>query len=75
VSYNYNDRKVLIARLHTVLHITGIGQVGPAVDQNSGKVKGQMVLTKIPGGLHLKAGDVEVIVPNGNIISMQLAPK
>lgn len=70
-----NGRKVIIARLHTTLHVQGIGQMGPAIDGNSGKVVGALALTKVADGLLVTGKGVEVFIPNGNIISMQLEPQ
>jgi hypothetical protein len=71
----YNGRKVSIARLHTILHVPGLGQLGPAVTPDSGKLLGSATLTKVPDGLMFVCKGIEVFVPNGNIISMQLVPE
>jgi len=71
---NLTGRSVLQARLHTTLHVQGIGNMGPAVDANSGKLIGALTLTKAPDGLLIAGKGVEVFVPNGNIVSLQLAP-
>ena len=44
---NLNGRKVKLARVHALIHVNGVGQIGPAIDANSGKVLGSVELTKV----------------------------
>lgn len=74
------SRKVIHARLHTIIHLPTVGQMGPAIDADSAKVKGAMEITKESDGILIKGksprGDsFEAFVPNGNIVCLQLAPE
>lgn len=72
-----NGREVTLARIQTVTHIKGIGQMGPALDRDSASKSGlgSMRMYKVEDGLYLKGGNWEAFIPNGNIISMQFAPE
>lgn len=70
-----NGRDVLLVRLHVPTHVAGIGNVGPAVDKNSGKILGSAVITRVDGGVLFQARGVEAFFPDSNIVSMQLAPE
>jgi hypothetical protein len=72
---NLNGRRVKIARVHALLHVNGVGQIGPVLDANCGKVLGAVELYKVDGGVYLKSKTFEVYVPDGNIISVQFEPE
>lgn len=71
-----NGREVKLARLHSIMHIPGVGQLGPAIDSNSASKNGlgSIKLVKVEDGLQLIGVNWEAFVPNGNIISMQFVP-
>lgn len=68
---NLNGRKVKLARVHALLHVFGVGQIGPVLDANCGKTMGSVELFKVEGGVYLKGKTFEVYVPDGNLISVQ----
>lgn len=72
--YSLNGRKVTLARLHSTIHIAGVGQIGPALDRTS---KGQLQLTLCEQGVHAKGKgptgiNVEFVVPIANCQSIEL---
>lgn len=70
-----NGRKVKIARLQTVAHAPGLGQIGPAIDENSGKTLGAAELRYFDGGVLFKCKGCEMYIPGGNVINMVLEPE
>jgi hypothetical protein len=72
---NLNGRKVKVARVHAIVHVPGVGQLGPAIDENSAKFLGGLSLFKEEDGMLVKGKTFELFIPNGNIISMLLEPE
>jgi hypothetical protein len=70
-----NWRKLKLARLQTVAHAPGLGQIGPAIDANSGKVLGIAELYYYDGGVLFRCKGCEMYIPGGNIINMVLEPE
>lgn len=68
-------RKIKLVRCHTTVHTggLGLGQVGPAIDENA-KQKGTLSLTSVEGGVLLTHNKNELFISNGNIISYELYP-
>lgn len=67
-------RKAKLIRLHVGTHITGLGGVGPVVDGASIKLK-NFTLTIVDKGVLLKHDQGEALLPDSNIISIELYPE
>lgn len=71
-----NGRKVVIARLHTSIHLEEAGNLTNPIDRVATKAR-NMVMTKVEGGLLLKGRsginnrEFEAFIPDGNIASLQ----
>lgn len=74
---NLNGRELTNVRLHSVIYVPTVGQMGTTLDANSDKKTGigALKLFKFEDGVMLKGTTWEAFVPNGNIICMTLAPK
>ncbi len=76
-----DGRIVLIARLHSPIHIFGFGNLGPVIDQNSVKGGSKLTMVKITEGVLVTGLDAntknqfEVVIPQGNLQSIQLQPE
>jgi hypothetical protein len=70
-----NGREVTNVRLHSVIYIPGVGQMGTTLDANSSQKNGlgSMTMLKFEDGVLLKGKNFEAFVPNGNIICMTLS--
>lgn len=66
-----NGRAVKVVRIHTVVHVANLGQLGPVIDTNVTGKLGGATLTKVQDGVLLKAKGTEVLIPHGNIVSIQ----
>lgn len=62
-----NGRKVTLVRLAESTHAPGLGSIGPAVDNNSGKMLGAMTMTRTEGGVFCQTKGVSFEIPIGNI--------
>ncbi len=72
---NINGRDVKVARVHQSFHIEGLGNLGPgAITKDSAKgVIGGLTMTKVDGGVYLKAGSTEGYIPDANIVGVQFS--
>lgn len=72
-----NGREVINVRLHSVIYVPGVGQMGTTLDSNSSAKNGlgSMKMLKFEDGVLLQGTSFEAFVPNGNIICMTLASK
>ena len=70
-----NGRKVKVVRMHTVAHAPGLGQIGPAIDANSGKTLGIMELFYYNEGVYFRCKGVEGYIPSGNVSSIVFEPE
>ena len=72
---NLNGRAVTNVRLHSVIYVPGVGQMGTTLDANSSSKNGlgSMEILKFEDGVLLKGKTFEAFVPNGNIVCMTLA--
>lgn len=68
----------MIARLHSAIHVNGFGNLGPLIDKNTLKINSEFVMTKIEEGILITGKDpktskkFEVVIPHGNLQSIQL---
>lgn len=70
---NPNGRKVVTARTHSPIHVVGVGTLSTPIDANAARNLGAVSMIKVEDGLLIEVKGHEVFVPNGNIISLQLA--
>ena len=61
--------------MHSTSHVPGIGQIGPVVDANSGKVLGALTLTRTDGGVRCDTVNLTFEVPVGQIQLIVYAPE
>jgi hypothetical protein len=73
---NLIGRSVTLLRIHDVIHVDGVGQVGPVIDTAPGKNKGNSRLEYLEQGILLTGtgakGTFEVIIPHSMCKSIQL---
>lgn len=69
-----NGREVINVRLHSVIYVPGVGQMGTTLDTNSAGKNGlgSMSMFKFEDGVLIKGKTFEAFVPNGNIVCMTL---
>lgn len=66
-------RTVSLARLHTPIHIPGVGQFGPLL-QKEGLKLGDLEMTLLDNGLFLTVGGKEAFIPLTQIQVLELVP-
>lgn len=71
MSTTLNGRKVRFIRLHVNTHVTGLGNLGPVIDENSTKMKGTLDMTKVDEGVLGIYKNVEFFIPSTNIVSLE----
>lgn len=74
---NVVGRELTNVRLHSVIYVPGVGQMGTTLDSNSANKNGlgSLKLFKTSDGVYLQGKTFEAFVPNGNIVCMTFAKK
>jgi hypothetical protein len=67
--------------MHTTIHVLNYGNLGPVIDFNSNKGSNKIKMIKHPDGVYISGLGpnnsiiFEMLVPNGNLQSLQFVPK
>lgn len=71
------SNRLLMFRVHQVIHFPGIGQMGPEINESSDKVAGigALKLYKQTDGVLMVSKTWQGFIPNGNIICMKFFKK
>lgn len=68
-------RKVSVVRLAVATHATNLGNISQTVTEDF-KGRNSAEMTYLEGGhVHMKVGDIELVLSFSNIISIELKPK
>lgn len=72
-----NGRELANVRLHAVIYVPSVGQMGTTLDKDSDKKNGlgTVKLFKVQGGVQLVGKNWEAYIPDGNIICMTFNAK